>query len=535
MTDTNVYFLFFFLYCFIAGGLSVLLVVGDTWCAVTDPLRYHSRISYAKSWLLIASVWIVGILVALASSLRGDCSLRIIDSVYFINEDIDSIYDLIYSCIFFMLIIVVPICTVCVMYWKIFSEARQSGMRMRRNGSSPLLQSSLNLSQTQMACHESALCESNRCPSLSDIDVLTMKIDETNKLNAMKSNQMVGTHQYRRFLDIPKTKKCSSDDEKSPTLKNKLAYFKSSNNSAATTEMTNGQMRQVHSSPNLQKLTNLDGVQKITCCSVNHSASNINNPVQQHQEQQQQSTTQASPKALSYMISIRHRLSNASSIFKYREESRTARISTLVVVMFLLSFFPFGLLVLMQSRIFFVANASLLSILFLLIGNVTSPFIFAYRNRRIRRGICRLFGVDAKPNNYLQKQRMQLRNEMATNASAQNAKQVRIHRNLSASNFSLNLMPYKIGGSANMLPMYLPHELYGITEHGSCSEDISSSQGSLDESKCDIDGNNNNSNHEECVKSPESDCRMSFLKRMFSRQSSEISGTSPRDNGPVEV
>jgi len=44
------------------GALAVLLVVGDTWCAVTDPLRYHSRISGVKTWIFIALTWVVGIL-----------------------------------------------------------------------------------------------------------------------------------------------------------------------------------------------------------------------------------------------------------------------------------------------------------------------------------------------------------------------------------------------------------------------------------------------------------------------------------------
>lgn len=112
-------------------------------------------------------------------------------------------------------------------------------------------------------------------------------------------------------------------------------------------------------------------------------------------------------KALSYMTSIRHRLSNASSIFKYREESRAARISILVVIMFLVSYLPYGLLVLLEGRhITFVSNAQLLAILFVMIANISSPFIFAYRNKRVRRGVCRIFGMDAKTKERLQKRRL---------------------------------------------------------------------------------------------------------------------------------
>lgn len=132
------------------------------------------------------------------------------------------------------------------------------------------------------------------------------------------------------------------------------------------------------------------------------------------------------------MTSIRHRLSNASSIFKYREESRAARISILVVIMFLFSYFPYGLLVLLQGRATFYANSSCLGVLFLLIASISSPFIFAYRNRRVRRGVCRLFGVDTKTNERLQKQRMLLHGNLRSSSCRERkpkAKIVRISRN----------------------------------------------------------------------------------------------------------
>lgn len=97
------------------------------------------------------------------------------------------------------------------------------------------------------------------------------------------------------------------------------------------------------------------------------------------------------------MSSLRHRLSNASSLFKYREESRAARISILVVVMFVVSYLPYGLLVLLQSRLS-AANfggSTQLAIFMILLANLSSPFIFAYRNKRVRRGVKRLFGLDA--------------------------------------------------------------------------------------------------------------------------------------------
>lgn len=540
-----------------------------------------------KSWILIACVWFIGITFGIASAFRNKCNLIIDVNDLMLPIDID-IYSLVYSCIYFILMILLPISLVCIMYWKIYSEAKQSGMRMRRNGSSPLLQSALNLAHGPMNTNGS-FTEHNRSPSLMDInasDVLTMKIDgkhtddivkEHNDFNRnlVKMNVPIGTHQYRRYLDIPKTmpedgKECSKL-EKNP--KAKLSQFKRNCSSrqlfaleegevyplpTPTTRNNNlsrmitGEMRQVHSSPNLQKLSNLDLLNK-AYCSTNRSTNNIDH--QQHQHHQHSTT---SPKALSYMISIRHRLSNASSIFKYREESRAARISILVVVMLMVSYFPFGILVLLQGRVTFIANSSLLSILFLLISNMTSPFIFAYRNRRVRRGVCRLFGVDAKPNLYLQKQRMQLRNGMHSQSGS--GKHVRIHRNLSASNYSLNLLPYKFGSSTIIPLHHLPNEQFHntlsksnggngsvlvpihddienneqfISEKCEAKTDVKNSMELIDGPKDDV---NNNANANTNVNATNE--KMTFFQRVYqsARKPSMPSITNvTKENEPVNV
>lgn len=553
-------------YCFlfiIAGGLSVLLVVGDTWCAVTDPLRYHSRISYLKSWILIGCVWAISIVFSAISAFRSKWCKIEIDSVTerdhtngstsgttaTIKENdsmmmVANVYAIVFSCVYFIVIILLPISIVCIMYFRIFSEARQSSQRMRRNGSSPLLQSAINLHNP--AINANSLNEQQNYPSLFDVsapDVLTMKIDhkqsaieegKLNEYNRKLSTVGVATHQYRRYLDIPeneneqqqpvKTKSLSKKDRTKSEkclngFKPKLSHFRR-NFSARTlcgleqpceiyhpstflsknqnlSRMITGEMRQVHSSPNLQKLSNLDLLHKVPYCANNRSTTSINQTAQQ---------SATSPRALSYMISIRHRLSNASSIFKYREESRAARIGIVVVAMFMVSYLPFGLLILLQGRLTFIPNASLWSILFLLIGNMSTPFIFAYRNRRVRRGVCRLFGVDPKSNSYLQKQRskMQLR---GTQSHPGSSKHVRIHRNLSASNFSLNMLPYKF--ASPILPM-----LHGSTEqmHANCMP-TSLSNGSvlvpIDDEECD---NETEKTTTTTASTPSSDCNNNDLK-----------------------
>jgi hypothetical protein len=74
------------------------------------------------------------------------------------------------------------------------------------------------------------------------------------------------------------------------------------------------ELRQVHSSPNLR---------------VSESSDFMTMPSNNNEQTLELPSIQASPKALRYMTSLRHRLSNASSLFKYREEGRAARISIL--------------------------------------------------------------------------------------------------------------------------------------------------------------------------------------------------------------
>lgn len=76
-----------------------------------------------------------------------------------------------------------------------------------------------------------------------------------------------------------------------------------------------------------------------------------------------------------------------------------------VVIMFLLTYFPYGLLSLIhgQDNIIKESSITLLSIIFVLLANLCSPIIFAYRNKRVRRGIRRLLGIDKKTNERLEK------------------------------------------------------------------------------------------------------------------------------------
>ncbi|XP_055313160.1 uncharacterized protein LOC129574754 [Sitodiplosis mosellana] len=515
------------------GGLSVMLVVGDTWCAVTDPLRYHSRISGLKSWVLIVATWFVSILFCIASALRRDCrmitteitstlqkitssssesdvpsptsssSSSSLSSTSMVGDSLgfDDIYNLIYSCTFFVVIILLPICLVCAMYWKIYSEARQNGLRMRQNGSSPLLQSALNLATASAhlpppthldhSCsvigeEDSDNATDSLASSRSNVIQITLRrnsmaattspvhhvsikdphcrtaITPTRLHSSVHKVNSQPSPIHRRYLEIPKFNEiqnyrthidesknqmtelngpidASSDESSSGVDKRRHLLFEHRLVYDPLTADVANELRQVHSTPDLQKsiqteLSLLAASHRNAKHSSDkkiHSSGSINKHACTATPTRRPSIC-TPPKALSYMTSIRHRLSNASSIFKYREESRAARISILVVIMFLFSYFPYGLLVLLQGRATFFANSSCFGVLFLLIANISSPFIFAYRNRRVRRGVCRLFGVDAKTNERLQKQRMIMHGNLRANSCRERkrkTKVVRINRN----------------------------------------------------------------------------------------------------------
>lgn len=347
--------------------LSVLLVILDTFVAVTDPLRYHSRISDCKAWLLIALCWLLSITFGTASALRSMNGVT--DTI-----DDEKVYHTVFLFTYFILIIVVPFLLVILMYWRIYKEARESGQRMRQNGSSPLLQSALNLAATANAHQQqSSILTSPQCILLmsatspghvnkhqphqplivsKQIDVndgLTMKIDKqdycvintsNNHNNLNINNRMFSdtktfllsspphecvpmlmggddvredfskSQQHQNIL-LTLTTVCEQSIKRNHSVKHLLTE---SELSGANFDRKTADLRQVQSSPNLQISESSDFM----------ATQNNNN-----EQTLELPSIQASPKALRYMTSLRHRLSNASSLFKYREEGRAARISIL--------------------------------------------------------------------------------------------------------------------------------------------------------------------------------------------------------------
>lgn len=390
------------------GALSLTLVICDTHSAITDPLRYHSRLSTLKVWLMIAAVWIVGIVFGVGSYFRGTSNV-------------------LFTALFCTLIIAAPFCLICAMYWRIFREARQNGLRMRQNGSSPLLQSALNLVSNQMTNqtsfhhhHQQRCWDAAQKPTIETIlekspslgEGLTLKIDENApkvassslNLRADKNTMMVNGSDKRpagtrSMANLSISRNQSLRQMFLFGVKDVDATGQSEEVEAEAAEpaadrllnqLNNLVVRQVRSTPDLQSYLNPDDGLKVT------SESGCEKTLLEYQFRSIV-PSQTPPKHLGYMTSIRHRLSNASSLFKYREESRAARISILVVIMFLVSYIPYGLLLVAGDKGYLTHyTETVLSIFVVVLANIGSPIIFAYRNKRVRRAVKRLLHLETK-------------------------------------------------------------------------------------------------------------------------------------------
>lgn len=103
----------------------------------------------------------------------------------------------------------------------------------------------------------------------------------------------------------------------------------------------------------------------------------------------------------SFINSLKTKISNAS-LFKYREETRAAKISILVIFMVLICYVPYGLTLIINTNLHsqklqdiskYSHYLNCISLSLLVSANLLSPFLFAYRNRRIQRELRRLFGL----------------------------------------------------------------------------------------------------------------------------------------------
>jgi len=98
------------------------------------------------------------------------------------------------------------------------------------------------------------------------------------------------------------------------------------------------------------------------------------------------------PSVRSTMSSLKYRISNAS-MFRYREETRAARVSALVIVMALVCWLPYVTVLGLHTLTDIPRCVHYASVTLLVSAALISPCLFAYRNRRIQREARRLLGI----------------------------------------------------------------------------------------------------------------------------------------------
>ncbi|VEN40983.1 unnamed protein product [Callosobruchus maculatus] len=110
------------------------------------------------------------------------------------------------------------------------------------------------------------------------------------------------------------------------------------------------------------------------------------------------SAVNRTPSGRSFITTIKHKISNAS-VFRYREETRAAKISILVIFLVLVCYVPYGITLILSSKCVGIDTSQIfnyVSLMLLVFSNVISPFLFGYRNKRVKREICKIFGMGSK-------------------------------------------------------------------------------------------------------------------------------------------
>ncbi|KAL0273124.1 UNVERIFIED_CONTAM: hypothetical protein PYX00_005875 [Menopon gallinae] len=400
---------------------AVLLIALDQYCAVVDPLHYHRVISSTKSNLMIISSWCLSALFTVLDGVQPSidegeysvfrhCGLRSDTSPR--NETSDAtpeapaskmrVYRYVFCTIFAVSVFVIPFVLICFIYYRICAAACG------------------NTKRTRAGC----LGAEESCAGKPESNYFVIVNDETKRENAeqMETSGLLAKEMERPpsfVVTRPSPPKSVPDDAKDelkvptpllkPTLKNNPSFSKLSSLhiqfSSETKELQLSGGSRRHSIPEVENLTkprspsihsNTFEVSRATPSRSSRSSS-INSSSMRHPASRASSIRSTS----SYIVSnIRHRISNAS-LFRYREEARAARISALVIVMALVCWLPFFTVFYLHSGIqlevdsgrrTFPLYLDSFSIAFLLLSAVVSPFLFAFRNRKIKKEIRKIMG-----------------------------------------------------------------------------------------------------------------------------------------------
>ncbi|XP_014216758.1 histamine H1 receptor [Copidosoma floridanum] len=430
--------------------LSVLLIGVDQYLAVVDPLRYRTRIDKLKCGLLILAVWFLALAFATLATLNPKprslsrlCSGRDPNTP---PPTTPVTYGLAYALAYALIGYLVPFLAVCWIYASIYRAARNNSERTRRNGSRPVL-SSGSFSDEGSPPLEDNGCPQRRLPkisSLSSIDensepvVFTMGTSRVTADDAkdtpkvptaalraefLATEDQQGAPTVSRFPEVADHRRKSSHDlmyeeETGRGHEQPYEYEDSSDGEEAVplsrTEVPGSRNTRsnsvnfdlggddeaddesgVGSSPShapLPIVTVTPPGQKIVATAV--SATTMVTTVHRVATKGNNNHHQG------YINNLKYKISNGS-LFKYREETRAARISALVVVMGLICWTPYVYLLLARNVTPTVmeedweppstVGLESLALGFLVVATYVTPLLFGYRSRRVKRELRRFF------------------------------------------------------------------------------------------------------------------------------------------------
>ena len=331
------------------GSISAALVIAvDQYCAVMAPLHYHRRVTKAKAWLLLAGQWILAMAMA-AFSLpdtagkhfwKGCASSRRIQPVPALlsTDDITDDDEQL----------------------NVTSTARPATVNGTAEASGPEVWTTLFVSSS-VFCY---------VVPLALLTWMYLRIYSAAHRNSQRTRRTSLTHSA------------------SELVVHCLGQQQSSNSSPLS-----GSLIQMNNN------CGTGGPSPTQSPATAPSAPTAGDLLLPPPPQAMSRTPSLRSTSSQIVHNLRYRISNAS-LFLYREEARAARVSVLVLVLVVCCWMPYHVLLSLHSWAGWTERlpsyAYHLTLVAVLINALSSPFLYAYRSRRIQREVRRLFGLPPK-------------------------------------------------------------------------------------------------------------------------------------------
>ncbi|XP_044592617.1 octopamine receptor 2 isoform X2 [Cotesia glomerata] len=360
-----------------------------------------------------------------------------------LSLDFLTIYNLAYTIIYIIIIYLAPFITIIWIYLCIYTAAHNNSERTRRTGSRPVLTVTNYLTDDDyLPLRHDSDSRIKNISSLSSIDesieitsqlqrhlspspIIEEDISNNNNNNNSNNNVIFTVGSHNNDIKQFDTKEINEMMENSRPYNGHIGDFDPEEINRDFNEAKNDlednerntQLYIGHIEEN-GKLYGIDEAYGDLSKDATEKLSYIerNEFNEQEQQQQQQYATEsdsngdgqvpqnAEPMILpkiyprqntrttNYINSLRHRISNGS-LFKYREETRAARISALVIVMGFVCWTPFFTIVVIKTVAVNLVyhQVDVVGIGCFLLGTIVSPMLFGYRSRRIKRELRKLF------------------------------------------------------------------------------------------------------------------------------------------------